>query len=407
MFLELRARTEAGANLIALAEHLADDFATRAAAHDRDATFPHASIAALKDAGYFAAPIPCEFGGLGVDPVEDLVVASSRLARGDASVAIGVNMHLAAVRNMVRRWRMAVAADRRGAAEAMATSLQAVARDGVVLAAAVSEPRQDLTRPATTAVRVEAGWRVDGRKIFCTMSPAATALYTSVCFRDDAGAERYGYAMVPADAPGVTVHDDWDAVGMRASGSHSVSFDGVELPASALRGGFPIGEPVPYMERNLTAGAFHASASLGIAEAAHQQALRSVGGRPGAAVEGPTRGLVAASAIDLAASRAALARSTALIDQHEADHPASRGPDDAIVAIFTEVQAVKAFVTDAAARVVDRSLTVTGGGAFRSGHPIARAYRDVRAGGFMNPLASARAHELVGRVALGLDASFA
>ena len=62
------------------------------------------------------------------------------------------------------------------------------------------------------------------------MSPAATVLYASVTFVDDDGRERYGYAQVPADAAGVEIHDDWDALGMRASGSHSVSFDGVELP---------------------------------------------------------------------------------------------------------------------------------------------------------------------------------
>ena len=39
----------------------------------------------------------------------------------------------------------------------------------------------------------------------------------------------------------MTIHDDWDALGMRASGSHSVTFDGVELPARVLRGGFPAG----------------------------------------------------------------------------------------------------------------------------------------------------------------------
>ena len=63
------------------------------------------------------------------------------------------------------------------------------------------------------------------------MSPAADVLYTAVTYTDDAGRERYGYAMVPRETAGVVVHDDWDALGMRASGSHSVSFEDVQLPA--------------------------------------------------------------------------------------------------------------------------------------------------------------------------------
>ena len=54
-------------------------------------------------AGYFVAPVPAPLGGLGVSSVHDLVVASGRLARGDASVAIGVNMHLVAVLRLARR----------------------------------------------------------------------------------------------------------------------------------------------------------------------------------------------------------------------------------------------------------------------------------------------------------------
>ena len=100
------------------------------------------------------------------------------------------------------------------------------------MAAAISELGQDLTRPGTTALRTATGWRIDGRKAFCTMSPAATVLYTAVTFTDEAGVERYGYVPVPADAPGVEIHGDWDALGMRASGSHTVSFTGVEVPES-------------------------------------------------------------------------------------------------------------------------------------------------------------------------------
>ena len=269
MSMELTAKTAAGRALVATRRAARGGLRRPApGAHDRDGSYPFESIDALRHAGYFAAPVPEELGGLGVGSVHDVVVASGRLARGDASLAIGVNMHLVVVLSLARRWRMARAAGNARRERAFAGSLRAIASDGVVMAAAMSERGQDLTRPATEAVRTEAGWRIDGHKIFCTMSPAATMLLTSVGFADDDGGERYGYVEIPADAPGVRINDDWDALGMRASGSHSVTFDGVELPAAALRGGFPAGGPVPYLERNLPSGLFHASASLGIAEAA-------------------------------------------------------------------------------------------------------------------------------------------
>ena len=394
--LELAATTGPGARLVTLAESLAADFATRAAAHDREGSYPHASVDALRDTGYLAAAVPHEHGGMGVASVHDLIVAASRLARGDASVAIGANMHMAVLRNIARRWEMAVAAGNERRAAAVGAALASVARDGVVIATAVSEHGlQDLTRPATTARRTAGGWRIDGRKAFCTMAPAATVLFTAVTFVDDEGRERYGYARVPAGTPGVVVHDDWDALGMRASGSHSVSFDGVELPESALRGGFPAGSATAYMESNLTAGLFHASASLGIAEAAQDGALRAK------TVDGRARMLVAENAIDLSAARAALARAAALIDDHYAAHPTAAGPGERLTAIFGEAQATKAFVNEACVRVVDRALALSGGAGYRNGHPLSRAYRDVRAGAFMHPLGANRAYDFVAEVALG------
>src|SRR3954453_8445459 len=279
MPIELTANTAPGARLVAIAEELAEDFAGRAAEHDRRGPYPFEPIAALKAARYFAAPIPTGLGGVGVPSAHDPVVAAGRPARGDASVAIGVNMHLVAVLNMERRRQVALAALNNRRAGAFALSLERIAGDGVVLAAAISERGQDLTRPGTTASRTESGWRIDGGKAFATMSPAATDLYVAVTFTDRHGNERYAYAMVPADAPGVVVHDDWDALGMRASGSNSISFEGVELPESGVRGGFRAGDPVPYMERNLVAGLYHASASLGIAESAAEIARRGIAAR--------------------------------------------------------------------------------------------------------------------------------
>jgi alkylation response protein AidB-like acyl-CoA dehydrogenase len=298
--MELTARTAAGARLLALAGALAGDLATRAArhdhaGHDRAATHPPAGIDALRDAGYLAAPIPDAHGGLGVASVHDLVVASSRLARGDASVAIATNTHLAAVLTMVRGRRIALTAGHARRAAGLASALEAVARDRVVLTAAASEP----------------------------------------------GAE------------------------------------------------------------HLAAGLLHAAVALGVAEAAHRHALEAVARRGGAA-DARTRSLVAENAIDLTACRGALARGATLVDDHEAAHPASHGSDEQRTALHGEVQAVKAFVTDAAARLVDRALALARDEGSRARNPIARAYRDVRADGLLHPLASLRAYELVGELALGL-----
>ena len=199
------------------------------------------------------------------------------------------------------------------------------------------------------------------------------------------------------------INDDWDAMGMRASGSHSVTFDGVELPAAALRGGFPTGDPVPYLERNLASGLFHASASLGIAEAAFARVARS--DRVGD--DARARMLVAESAIDLASSRALLARAAALIDEHHAANPEQPGPPEEIVAVFAEGQAAKTHVNEAAARVVDRALALSGGAGYVNGSPLARAYRDVRAGAFMHPLGANRAYAFLGDVALGREHALA
>jgi alkylation response protein AidB-like acyl-CoA dehydrogenase len=399
MPIELTANTAPGARLVAIADQLSERLAARAAEHDRDGTYPFAAIAQLKAAGYFAAPVPVDLGGLGVSSAHDLVVASSRLARGDASVAIGVNMHLVAVLNMERRRQVAVAAGADRRVRSFASSLEQIARTGVVLAAAISERGQDLTRPGTLATRTESGWRIDGHKLFCTMSPAATDLNVAVTYEDDAGAERYAYAMVPVDAPGVVVHDDWDALGMRASGSNSISLQGVELPESGVRGGFRAGDPLPYMERNLVAGLFHASASLGIAESADAIARRGIAGR----INGDARPRmqVADNTVDLAASRGVLSRAAMLIDNHRDANPGSDGSAEELEALFAEAQAAKAFVNEAAARVVDRALALSGGAGYVSGSPLERAYRDVKAGSFMHPLGANRAYDYLGRAALG------
>ena len=110
---------------------------------------------------------------------------------------------------------------------------------------------------------------------------------------------------------------------------------------------------------------------------------------------------VADNAVDLAASRGVLSRAAALIDEHRAANPASDGSAEELGALFAEAQAAKAFVNEAAARIVDRALALSGGAGYVNGSPLARAYRDVKAGSFMHPLGANRAYDYLGHVALG------
>ena len=193
------------------------------------------------------------------------------------------------------------------------------------------------------------------------------------------------------------INDDWDALGMRASGSHSVTFDGVELPAAALRGGFPTGEPVPYLERNLPSGLFHASASLGIAEAAFARAA----GRSASATTRGRRMLVAESAIDLATvARRDLARGR-LIDDHHAANPTAAAPTRRSSRCSPRRRRRRRSST----RRRRASSTARSRCPAAPATSTARRWRAPTAtsgpGAFMHPLGANRAYEFLGDVALG------
>ena len=47
-------------------------------------------------------------------------------------------------------------------------------------------------------------------------------------------------------------------------------------------------------------------------------------------------------------------------------------------------------------------LALSGGAGYMNRSPLARAYRDVRAGAFMHPLGANRAYAFLARIALGM-----
>lgn len=404
---QLQATTEQGRELVFMAECFAAKFAAEAAHLDREGIFPVAHLDALRKSGFLYAPAPVEAGGMGVESVHDLMVASSRLARGDAGPTLGVNMHLLILQSLVRQRRMAINRGDEHRTSALTGMLRGLVAQGAFVAAAVSEVDQDLLRPSAAVEVVDGELRLNGRKIICSGAPAATHFSTAVTTAGEAG-ERYAYAMVPRELPGVTVLDDWDALGMRSSGSCTVVFENVALPGFRGGKGVEAGRiTAEHLEEIMASGPAHAAASLGVAEAAHAASIAAVCKKrqksPGTPIRSFVQERAAENSIDLAAARAVFSRSLRMMDKYHDSHPSDRGTLAEVSAVFAEVQRAKAFINAAAVRISDRAIAMAGGSGYMSGSPLARHYRDARAGSFMHPLGANTAIEYLGAHTLGLQ----
>lgn len=406
---ELRAVTEAGAAYVALAESHVADLARSAEAHDREGTFVAESIAALQASGLLAASVPAEFGGLGNASIHDQMVAVSRLGRGDGSAAIAANMHLAFSVVLTRQWTAALAAGYGERAAALAAFLASIARKEAICCALITEPGTDLLHPRTTATRTEGGWLLDGRKAFGTLSEVATHAGFSFRLGDGDGPVQRAGAIVSLDRDGIAPQRNWDALGMRGSGSQDVVLKDVFVPAGDV---FPTGLEGEYDEgflaSNMIANFGLLGAFLGIAEAAHAEALRLVTSRRSSsgkplAESHAIQHTVAEMEIDLAASRAVLARTAQAADAFFAVHPADAVPLPELHLLVKDFQCTKWIVNRKAIEVVDRALQLSGGSGYLSKSVLSRLYRDVRAGPFMQPFSPNEAFQYIGKVALGLD----
>lgn len=404
---ELQARTPAGERLLAIAEQLGPGFAESAAEYDRSGAFPYENLEAMRDTGYLYAAAPVEAGGMGVDSHHDLWVAASRVARGDASITLGSNMHVITMAAYTRGYRRLRVAGKEAAADSALHSLSQLVSGRTAIGAAMSEPDQRLTSQNTRAVATPQGWIINGHKIFSSMAPAATHFTVGVNFTNEDDEERFMFLLVPSDTPGITVNDDWDALGMRASGSVSVTFRDCLAKGPTNQRGIPAGRiTAEYLELMLTSGAAHTAASVGVVEAANDVTVSGAWSRMRRrgeeSVRSTAKHLAAENAIELSALRATFERALDKVDEYFADHATQRGTLDEANNVFGEVQRAKTFSNQVARRVVDRAMSITGGSAFTSGHPLSRLYRDARAGAFMHPLGENVAYEYLGSLALGL-----
>ncbi len=334
--------------------------------HEREHRFPVEIVRRLGELGWLGIPIPEDEGGSGLDTLA-YAIAVEEIGRvwGSLGLIVAAHtslgcgpLHLAGTKAQKDRYLVPMAS-------------------GEVLGAyGLTEPGAGSDAGGTrTTARLEGGadgqggaWVIDGGKRFITNAgQAATYVVTArTGTRPDGSAEISAF-ILPADTPGFRVARIEDKLGLHASATGELVFDGCRVPAENLLGerggGFRM-----FLEI-LDGGRISIGAlALGIAQGAYDAAVpyaqtREQFGRPIGSFQGVAF-MIADMATEIDAARALVWRAAWLKD---------RGRDYSLAAAEAKLLA-----SEVSSRVTNAALQVHGGYGYVTEYPVERYLRDAK-----------------------------
>jgi alkylation response protein AidB-like acyl-CoA dehydrogenase len=334
-----------------VAHSLGAEFAGRAEAHDEGDTFVSNNYAALKERGVFAAAIPEELGGGGASHRE-IADMLRTLAQYCGSTALALSMHQHLIAATVWKYRRGQGGD---------AMLKNVSEKQLVL---VSTGAGDWLESNGSTTKTDGGYLVSARKHFASQSAVGDMLVTSAPFMDEVL-----HFPVPMNAAGVTVLNDWRALGMRGTASHTVKLENVFVPDPAIVLRRPRGAYHPVWNVVLTvAMPLIMSVYVGIAQKAAELIIghirRKKTAKPSATY------LIGEMNNDLVAAEIQLNDMLRIANNYDFEPVDQNGHD-----ILTR----KTNVANAAIRVVTKAMEIAGGEGFYRSFGLERLFRDVQA----------------------------
>jgi alkylation response protein AidB-like acyl-CoA dehydrogenase len=215
----------------------------------------------------------------------------------------------------------------------------------------------------------------------------------------DPQAPKIVHAFLPRDAKNYSIKETWDTLGMRATRSDDTLLDGAFVPARYIARVLPAGTADLFVLSIFGwAEPTFASIYLGLAERARDVAAAGVKKRTSLAL---TRSMAYHPEVQRCFSEMQLALEAASAQVERVADDWSRQVDHGAQWPMKLV-AAKHNAVEAAKKVVDLAMAVSGGTGMFKSNELERLYRDVRCGGF-HPANTILAHEIVGKTVLGID----
>jgi alkylation response protein AidB-like acyl-CoA dehydrogenase len=277
------------------------------------------------------------------------------------------------------------------------------AAGGEIFAAGHAETGNDLPLmlSTTTAKKVDGGWTFTGRKAFGSLTPVWTRLGVHGMDVSDLSAPKIVHAFIPRGTPGVTIKETWDVLGMRATRSDDTVLDNAFVPDKYVARVNPAGAAgIDAFVLGIFAWALvnFGNVYYGLATRVRDLIVEMVKNRTSLGV---SRSMAYHPEVQhgIADITMELEAIGAHLDKVAEDW--SNGVDHGAAWPIKIVSAKYRAVTGAW-QVVDRAMDLSGGFGMFKKSELERLFRDARAGRF-HPANSALSHELVGKMALGIN----
>jgi alkylation response protein AidB-like acyl-CoA dehydrogenase len=365
--------------------------AQRTAGYDRDNRFFSEDFAELKEAGYLTMAVPRELGGRGFS-LAQTCLEQRRLAYHAPATALGINMHVYWVGLAADLWRQGDKSLEWLLKEAMA---------GEVFNAGHSERGNDIPVMLSTskAERTEGGFRISGHKMFGSLSPVFTRYGAHAMWADAEGGPKIVHVFMPRGSKGYQIKETWDTMGMRATRSDDVLLDGVFIPDRYVARIVPAGTADAFV-LGIFAWALMGFANVyyGIAQRSIDLTLPGIKGKTALAV---TRSMAYHPEVQHAVAEMMLAFDPIGPHLDQVAEDWSNGVDHGAT-WPSKIVSAKYHAVEAAWKIVDLAMEVSGGSGMFRANELERLFRDARCGRF-HPSNSFLTHEIVAKTALGID----
>ncbi|KEZ51048.1 acyl-CoA dehydrogenase family protein [Metabacillus indicus] len=235
-------------------------------AYERDKTkqFPAEIFKQLGDMGILGLPFSEEFGGSGADTTSFAIV-TEELSKACGSTGITYSAHISLGGAPISMF---------GTEEQKRTYLSKICSGESLGAFGLTEPNagSDAGGTLTEAVEKDGKFTINGNKCYITNASYAKFLSLTAITGRNEGKKEISAIIVPTDAPGFKVIDNYEKMGLNASNTTELILEDVEVPSENLLG--KKGNGFRQFLMTLDGGRIGIAAmAVGIAQAAFEKAL--------------------------------------------------------------------------------------------------------------------------------------